>query len=250
MEGKFISQLTLSYFYPEYADSGDMAEADSDTFVSLYKEFYLEIRKPWTYDPIMLYYINYYLSTRPWVRFYRIDSGNMIKPELEWLKKGEIVKRINSYIETLFAKTAVENDIGIELETLSQMNSVSLISPQGQRKNVTEQNIRDYIKENKTVIYEKPLIDDRTDMIYLFRILEYYLKNAGKNALLRTFKYILDELVKNANQGALKRAHFKSRGLDIDRNYRIGIKDFLEKLESGRSSYAKTVSEMGLTVTV
>ena len=225
-------------------------KADSEIFLSLYRESYLEIRKQWIYDPIMLYYINYYLSSRPKVCFYRIDSGKMIKTDLEWLKKGEIVQRINLFIENLFSKTTVENDIGLELEKLSQMNCELLIDDQGQRKNVTEHNINDYLKENKTVIYEKTIIDNKDDMVYLFRILEYYLKNAGKNSLLTNFKYILGELVKNANRGTLKRAHFKYRGLDMDRNYKIGIKDFQEKLDKNRSAYIRIAEESGFLVTV
>jgi len=60
----------------------------------------------------------------------------------------------------------------------------------------------------------------------------------------------MNELINNANRGTLKRAYFKSKGLDLERNYQLGMKEFLEKIEEDKSFYVKTAGEMGLKVTV
>ena len=71
----------------------------------------------------------------------------------------------------------------------------------------------------------------------ILNILEKFLIHIGKSKLYDTLKYVLHELIKNANKGNYKRAHFKFKNYDLQFKHRIGLNDFLSNLKEKKDEY-------------
>ena len=226
---------------------------------SIHDNFFPEIyefaintaRKVWELDPIIVYYFNHYLVKRNNFEFYNRKEDKNVKFKFQIYINPKIYEEFHRYIEVLLDSTELEEDLINELEEISQFDKVNLLNENGERQqNITDSLVNEYVTKNKTIYLEKPIITDDQDLIYVISIIELFLINIGRYKLINPVTHIINELVKNANQANLKRAHFKAKGMEIEHRYNIGIGDFTKMLEEKYEDYVEIVHDLNLKVCV
>ena len=161
-----------------------------------------------------------------------------------------ILEKLYDFTKTLLEKSvAGDDDLTLQMEALQDMNSESLRAPDGNKKNFAYIDIVNSMKLQKSLYYEIKYID-YTDKIYLFDIVSNFLTAMGKSQLSSTFKYIITQMINNANKSALKRAHFKMKNLDINQRYTLGIKDFFEHMSKNTGELITVLQETDFNIKV
>lgn len=197
-------------------------------FNFLYDEAYLHAQREWSLDPILIYYFNYYMSKKGKMSLKLELTGEKIEFAILRQTNSLVLENIYQYARYILDKRSSEDtDIMAQMEALKEMNSESLTDAKGGRKNIAYLDVMKFLKADKSVYYEKKYLE-YPDKIYIFDILANYLTAMGKTNLITTFKFVITQLMNNANKSILKRVYFKQKNMDINQKYLIGIKDFME----------------------
>jgi putative nucleotidyltransferase with HDIG domain len=197
-------------------------------FNFLYDEAYLHAKREWSLDPILIYYLNRYMSKKGKISLKFELTGEKIEFAILRQTNSLILENIYQYARYILDKRSSEDtDVMAQMEELKEMNSESLIDAKGVRKNIAYLDVMKFLKSDKSVYYETKYLE-YPDKIYIFDILANYLTAMGKTNLITTFKFVITQLMNNANKSNLKRIYFKQKNMDINQKYLIGIKDFME----------------------
>lgn len=202
----------------------------SHIFRILYDESYVYAKREWDLDPLIIFYLNYYLTKRGKIIFYNENTGEKLELIFPYQKNSIIYEKIYSFIKDLINKTLLpQNNILQDMQSLTEGNDESLINGNGNFKNIAFLDVQKFIKLNKSLYLEKNFINLK-DKIYLFGILSHYLTVMNKSKLISTFVYIITQIINNANKANLKRVYYNSKKLDINQKYHLAINDFFSTL--------------------
>lgn|GEM_PF-193833 len=213
----------------------------SQIFPLLLDESFLPIKKEWDIDPIILFYFNTYFTRTGKQVFLLENTGEKIEVNFKSVGNSLTFEKINSYIRDLLENTKLTNEsITDQLEEITKLNEESLLDENDNMKNIELTEIRQYIKQDKSIYFERYIIKP-VDKIYLTDILNNFLTAIGKSKIGNIFKYILMELIENANLANYKRAHFIYKNMDISTKYIIGMINFMENLETKKPEYIELI---------
>ncbi|MCG8572772.1 MAG: HDOD domain-containing protein [Spirochaetes bacterium] len=106
----------------------------------------------------------------------------------------------------------------------------------------------------KTEIYQELKFDyiNHDNEIIINQELKKFLKNHSEEKYFDNLSYILLEIANNANKANLKRVHFNKMALNIDSDsdYKIGMNNFIQKLNQDTEKYFTLVKKTGFFVKI
>lgn len=221
----------------------------SKLFLLLISESYDYAKKIWDLDPIIIYYFCSYFAKRGKKIFFNENTGKKIEVRFSNLNNSIIAEKINLFIRDMLENVKQEDSLNLQFDEIITGNEESLIEPSGKIKNISLLDIKNIINSTKTITFEKSYIT-LSDKVYLTEILSFYLTSIGKSFLSTSLKYIMSELIDNANKSNLKRVYFKQKNYDFNTKYIASMSGFMETIEDFKSDYIHRISDMDLKVKI
>ena len=219
-------------------------------FPALYEESFVPSRNEWDLDPVIIFHFNRFLKNRGQFTFFSEIKGDKVEIRLNMLLTPAIKDKINDFVKCLIENSAsTDLDVVSQLEELSSLNALSLVDNAGNWMRYTTDQVKEFVKTEKTVYYEDAYIEpDRIQS--LARLLEFFFMVTAKQSMSPGFKYIMNELINNANDAGLKRAHFVALKQDIGVRYELGMRNFHDKKVASFREYKDIVKREGLKVKI
>lgn len=118
-------------------------------------------------------------------------------------------------------------------------------------KKINEETILKTVTEAQPINYRFHYADTE-DKLLLGQILTIIMHKLNKDFLIGNLKYILHELVDNANRALIKRIYFSQAGLDISdrKNYEQGMKKFTSDYYDKAKEYTSELNKSNLYLEV
>ncbi len=221
----------------------------SKLFLLLINEAYDYAKKQWDLDPIIIYYFCSYFAKRGKKIFFNENTGKKIEVRFTNINNSIINEKINLYIKDMLENVKQEDSLNLQFDEIITGREESLIEPSGKIKNISLLDIQNIIGANKTIIFEKSYISV-ADKVYLTEILSFYLTTIGKSFLITSLKYIMSELIDNADKSNLKRVYFKQKNYDFNTKYAASMSGFTDALNDYKSEFIRRTAEQDLKVKV
>lgn len=226
--------------------------AGESFFEGIYKKSFIAARREWGMDPLVIHYLNTYLSRKGKFVFRDCDDNAELHISFKVSTDDNRQKKVNQFFDDLLKGSGKINyNYLAQLEEMSDANDnkESLLSEDHKKSHITLQKVEYYITNNKTIFFEDYHFKAE-DSIFISNIIKNYLTYLGKSNINSAINYIVKEMIANANNANLKRVHFHFKGQDINKRYKFGMGDFLDELanEEKNKEYIDKIKDMELKV--
>lgn len=214
----------------------------SKLFLVLINESYDYTRRSWELDPLIIYYFATYFAKKGKMFFINENTGKKLEVRFTHINNPLINERINMFIKDMLESIKEADQLSQQFDEIINRNVYELVDKNGKLKNIGLLEIRDFIKNNISVKFEKPYVSI-SDKIYLGEVLNNYFISVGRSSLSNLLKYVIFELIENANKSNLKRVFFNDKGLDIETKYQIGMSSFIDFISQKKAEYIMQLNE-------